>query len=233
MIIRIPTLIALILSLVSTVLVAQEEVPNNLNSEKIKGARFTPFASYPGKPFLNDKFASGEIEFNDGSKIENLKLRYNSLRDEIIYFNNANSSHIIIDKISLKGFSFTQEDGIKRVFRRQYYDGYLHEERFFELLSGGRISLLCYRKADLETCDTSISKSGLNYESSFKYYAYSPEKGYLPLKLTRSSLLSKFSKPNQKLAKRVLRKNKIQIADEAGFIAAWNLILSNKIPIDF
>lgn len=212
---------------------AQERSQPNLNSEKIKGTRFIPYPGYSGSPYLTDKFLNGEIEFPDGTKIGNLGLRYSTYRDEIIYYNPAISAQIIIDKISLKGFSFTDSKGVKRVFRRQYYNGLLHEERYFEVLSDGKISLLVYRKVDLETCDTSYNKFGLAFQPSYHFYFYAADKGYSPINPNRNSLLSKFDKPNQKLVKKILRKNKIQILDEPGFVAAWNLVMENGIKINF
>ena len=227
-------LIITILGLFAAISVtAQERSQQNLNTEKIKGTRFIPYPGYSGTPYLTDKFVFGEIEFLDGTKIGNLGLRYSTYRDEIIYYNAVISAQIIIDKISLKGFSFTDDKGVKRVFRRQYYNGLLHEERFFEVLSDDKVSLLVYRKVDLETCDTSYNKFGLAFQPSFYYYIYSADKGYSPIKMNRSSLLSKFNKPNQKQVKKMLRKNKVLIEDEHSFIAAWNLIKDKQIEISF
>ena len=211
----------------------QETLQKNGNTEKIKGTRFIPYPGYSGSPYMTDKFVNGEIEFLDGTKIGNLGLRYSTYQDAIIYYNSVISAQIIIDKISLNGFSFTDEKGVKRVFRRQYYNGLMHEERFFEVLSDGKVSLLVYRKVDLETCDTSYNKFGLAFQPSFYYYIYSAEKGYSPIKMNRSSLLSKFNKPNQKLVRKILRKNKVLIEDEHSFISAWNLIKDKELEIIF
>ena len=212
---------------------AQETLQKNGNIEKIKGTRFIPYPGYSGSPYLTDKFVVGEIEFLDGTKIGNLGLRYSTYQDVLIYYNTVISAQIIIDKISLRGFSFTDEKGEQRVFHRQYYNGLLHEERFFEVLSNGKVSLLVYRKVDLETCDTSYNKFGIAFQPSFYYYIYSAGKGYSPIKMNRSSLLSKFNKPNQKQVKKILRKNKLLIEDEHSFVVAWNLIKDKEIEIIF
>lgn len=222
-----------LLAVTSFNVTAQEELPKNLNAEIIKGTGFIPYPSYSGTPYLNVKFLIGEIEFLDGTKVSNIGLRYSSYRDEVIYYNSYLLAQVVIDKISLKGFSFTDEKGDKRIFRRQNYDGYLPGERYFEVLSDGEISLLAYRKAVLTTCDPSYSKLGLAYQTSFSYYMYAAGKGYSLLKLNRNSLLSKFDKPNQKLVKKVLRKNGVMISDESSFVLAWNLIKENGITINF
>ena len=227
------SVITLFVLLAATSLTAQEGSPNDMNAQIIKGKGFISYPSYSGTPFLNAKFLNGEIEFLDGTKVKNLGLRYSSYRDEIIYFNDYLSDQIVIDKISLKGFSFTDITGTKRIFRRQNYDGFLTGERYFEVLSDGSISLLAFRKVDLETCDPSYSKLGLAYKASYSYYMFAPDKGYSILKLNRNSLLSKFDKPNQKLVRKVLRKNGVMITDEASFVLAWNLIKENAIPINF
>ena len=86
-------------------------------------------------------------------------------------------------------------------------------------------------KVDLESCETSYSKFGLAYQPSYRYYLYSAEKGYSTVKLTRNSLLSKFDKPNQKIIKRILRKNGVQITDEASFVKAWDLVSESGIKL--
>ena len=212
---------------------AQEKQLKEWKPDKIKGTRFIPYPPYSGTPYFNEKFVIGEIELLDGTMISNIGIRYSSFQDELIYYNTDITTQIVIDKISLKGFSYTDETGIKRSFRRQYFDVYLHEERFFEVLSDGIISLLAYRKVDLETCDTSYSKLGLAYMPAYHYYAWSAGKGYTTLKMSRSSHLSKFDKPKQKIVKRLLRKNGIQILDEATFVQAWNLIMQNGLSINF
>lgn len=226
---RISPIIILFGLLAATSLFAQVRLPNSQNTEKIKGSRFVSYPGYSGSPYLSDKFLYGEIEFVDGTKIENIGLRYSTYRDEIIYYNKSVLVQIVIDKMSLKGFSFTDEQGIKRVFRRQHYSGYNQGECFFEVLSDGKIVLLAYRKVDLGTCDPSYSKLGLAYQQSYSYYLYSADKGYSLLKINRKSLLSKFDKPNQKLVRRTLRKNNVFILDEPSFVKAWNLIKEKGI----
>lgn len=234
---RILYIIALFGLLASTSLQAQEELSKKWDTEKIKGSRQIPYAAYSGFPFLNDKFATGEIEFLDGSKAENPGLRYSSYRDELIYYNTAISAQIIIDKISLKGFTFTDDNGIKRVFRRQYYDGFLPGDRYFEVLSDGDISLLAYRKVVLQICPTYTDNTGklknMSYQPAYNYYLYNNKKGYELIRMNRNSLLSKFDKLTQKQVKRVLRKNSVLVNDEQSFVKAWNLIKENGIAISF
>jgi len=223
--------------LIATSLTAQEQFPRKWNTEKIKGTRQIPYPAYSGFPFLNDKFAMGEIEFSDGKKLNNLGLRYSSYRDELIYYNSAISAQIVIDKISLKSFSFTEENGVKRFFRRQYYDGFLPGERFFEVLSDGELSLLVYRKVVLQTCPPYNDNGGIlknmSYQLAYNYYIYNSKKGYELIRINKSSLLSKFDKPTQKVVKKLLRKNNISVTDESSFVRAWNLIKENEIRIDF
>jgi len=234
---RIIYIIAFFSMLAATPLHAQEELQKKWNAEKIKGTRQIPYSSYSGAPFLNEKFAKGEIEFIDGSKISDIGLRYSSYRDEIIYYNTAISSQIVIDKISLKGFSFTDDKGVKRVFRRQYYNGYSPGERYFEVLSEGDIALLVYRKVVLLVCPPYNDNSGIlknmSYQEAYNYYLYNSNKGYELIKINKSSLLSKFDKPTQKLVKKLLRKNDVSIADEPSFITAWNLLKDNGIAFSF
>lgn len=222
----------LLLTLSSSDLMAQNLGTGNQSGKKIRGARFMPYPNYTGKPYLYDKFIFGEIEFTDGTKINNIGLSYSTYRDELIYYNTEVSTQIIVDKISLKGFILNVPFGEQRIFRRMQSTGFAKEERYYELLFEGKTSLLAYRKVNLESCDTYYSKSGLAYQPAYIYYLYSPEKGFSALNPTRNSLLSKFNKANQKIVKKLLRKNGIFITDEANLIKAWALIEEKNIVAD-
>ncbi len=234
---RILIIITLFGLLLSTSLPAQEETGKKWNVEKIKGTRQIPYAAYSGSPFLNDKFAMGEIEFSDGTKMDSLGLRYSSYRDEVIYYNAAISAQIIIDKISLKSFSFTDEYGTKRIFRHQYYNGFYPGERYFEVLSDGDVALLVYRKVVLQVCPIYYDNTGnlknMSYQQAYNYYLYNSIKGYELIRINKNSLLSKFDKPTQKSAKKLLRKNKVLVTDESSFVTAWNLLKENGIVVNF
>lgn len=221
--------------LAASSLTAQVAVPKDWNTEKIRGTRLVPYFSYSGNPYLNDKFETGEIELADGVKIGKLHLQYSTYRDEVIYFNPSIAAQIIIDKISLKGFSVMDNKGLRRIFRQLYYDGFLPGNRFFEVLSEGEESLLVYRKVDLQNCPPYTDKGGtimnMEYQQAFEYYLYNGKKEYEPIRIGRNSLLSKFDKSNMKLIKKLLRKNKVSITDEAGLVRAWNLIVKSGISI--
>jgi hypothetical protein len=226
-------LMLLNLLLVKT-LPAQEELPKNWNSEKIKGARFIPYATYLGNPFLSDGFLPGTIEMSDGKTVGGLQLRYSSYQDELIYYNTDVSTQIIVDKVSLKGFSLTDERGVKHTFRQQSYDGPMPGNRFFELLSEGDVSLLVHRKVLLLTCPIygEVGKEkNTSYQEAYNYFLYNKEKGYKLIKITRNALLSLFDSSNQKLAKKILRKNNVSISDENSFVKAWNLLKENTILV--
>jgi hypothetical protein len=234
---RILYIITLLYLLSGSSLLAQEGLQKKWNDEKIKGTRQIPYGSYAGAAFLNDKFAPGEIEFSDGIKMDSISLRYSCYRDEIIYFNKAISAQIIIDKISLKGFSFIDEDGNKRIFRHQYYNGFFPGERYFEVLSDGDISLLVYRKVVLQVCppynDNAGNLRNMSYQQAYNYYLYNEKKGYELIRINKSSLLSKFDKLTQKSVKKILRKNRVQISDEPSFVLAWDLLKKNGIIVNF
>jgi hypothetical protein len=214
-------------------LIAQESNQNIGNSSRIMGSRFIPSPNYTGKPYLNDKFIFGEIEFTDGTKMDHIGLNYSTYRDELIYYNTTLRAQIQIDKISLNSFTLVDQFGKKRIFHRQYCSASLKSECYFEVLSEGDIALLVYRKVNLESCSTYYSKSGLAYQPANIYYFYSESKGYTPVNPSRNSFLSKFEKSDQKTVRKMLRKNGIIIAEESGLINAWNLIKENSIRIKF
>lgn len=230
-------IVFIFLSLLSaTVLPAQEALPRNWNGEKIMGVRFIPYATYQGNPFFNDSFFPGKIELADGTIIGALQLRYSSYRDELIYYNSEISTQIVIDKMSLRGFSLTDEKGVEHRFKLQYISHYLQEYHFFELLSEGDISLWVHRKVLLLTSPIygEVGKEkNLSYQEAYNYYLYNKEKGYELIRISKASLLSKCDPSNQKLARKILRRNKVNIRDEKSFVKAWYLMKENGVNLNF
>ena len=233
MINRILSLIFFLVLLTVVELSAQEELPNIANADLIKGKAFVSYPDYSGSPWLNSNFQMGEIEFTDGTKVGNIGLRYSSYRDDLVYYNSWLQAQIIVDKISLKGFAIIGENGVKRVFRHQFYDNYENGDRYFEVLSDGNVSLLAYRKVNLETGNLANVKRGMEYLPTYYYYMFSEGKGYTPLNISRNSLLSVFSPANQKLAKKLLRRNRVTVTDEVSFVLAWNLLKVNGIKAGY
>lgn len=216
---------------------AQETMNPNWTAEKIRGVRFLPYRSYDGSPFLNDSWRLGNIEFADGEIADSLFLKYSSFMDELVYFNKGISTQIVIDKASLNGFSFVAEDGRTCVYRKQYFDGYMEGDRFFEVLSKGNPDLLVYRKVDLRTSSAYYDEGGvlknMTYDSAYQYYFYSPVKGYAYVRINQGGFLAKFDKASQKQIKKLLRKNKIKITGEESFINAWKVVEKEGYEIAF
>ncbi|MBW8334412.1 MAG: hypothetical protein K0M40_20520 [Prolixibacteraceae bacterium] len=221
----------------TTTVLAQEPLNPNWDAEKIKGTRYIPYPIYDGFPFLNDSWLPGKIEFASGEIADSLYLRYSSFKDDIIYYNKAITTQIVIDKASLNGFSFTEKDGRTRVFRKQYFDGFMKGDRYFEVLSDGETDLLVYRKVILITISPYKDQNNIlknqAYAPNYQYYFYSPSKGYASVRMNLGALLSKFDKVSQKSIKKLLRKNRIRILDENSFVRAWKVVEKEGFEVEF
>jgi hypothetical protein len=215
---------------------AQQPI-NHWDATKIKGARFLPYSSYNGFPFLTEDWCLGKIELTNGEIADSLSLKYSSYKDELIYYNRKIWTMINIDKASINRFTIADSDGHTRTFIKQYFDNYEKSYRFFEILSGGETSLLAYRRVILDTTspyhDNNGNLKNMAYDPRYQFYFYAPEKGYTSVRLNLASLLSKFDKTLQKPIKRLLRKNKIRIQDEYSFIQAWKTIEKEGCKVIF
>lgn len=214
---------------------AQESIPKNWNVERIRGTRHVPYPPASGRPYLFDKFAPGVIELSSGVEIGDYQLRYSTYRDELIYYDKEIPAQIVIDKQSLKGFRIMDPMGELHRYRKQYFNGFSPGDRFFEVLEDGPIALLIYRKVNLELCtpynDITGKLNNVTYQESANCYLYRSDKGYEPIRMNKSSLLAKFSKQDQKLIRKLLRRNEVKITDEASFVRAWQVIKENKLDL--
>jgi hypothetical protein len=215
-----------------------QEVPaKNWDLEKIRGTRYVPYHVFQGLPFLTNTWVLGKIELTDGVGIDSLSLRYSSYEDQLLYYNNSNGAQIEIDKSSLNGFAFKDADGKSHVFRKQYYDKPEKGERFFEVLSGGETDLLAYRKVNLNMVSAYKDEQGvlknMAYVNEYCYYLYSPQKGYVPVKMNHEVLMSKFDKISRTQIRKLLRKHRISVNDEESFVRAWSLIEKEGYRVAF
>ena len=215
----------------------QEPTNPNLDAQKIKGVRQLPYSSYTGFPFLTSEWCPGKVEFTNGEISDSLFVRYSSFKDELVYYNKVAGAQINIDKASINGFEFVDADGQIRSFRKQYFDDYMKGDRFFEILSSGETTLLAFRKVGLTTTPAYHDISGvlknMAYDLNYQFYFYSPEKGYTLVRINQNSLLAKFEKVSQRPIKKLLRKNRIKINGESGFIQAWKTIEKEGYKVIF
>lgn len=207
---------------------AQLPLTKGWDATKIRGTQFLPHPSFIGFPFYNKTWIAGRIEFNNGTFIDSLYFRYSSYRDELIYFNKEISSQIIVDKASVKCFSYNDSIGNSHVFRRQYYEGYAKGNCFFEVLADADIDLLCLRRVRLLPVSPYKSVNDVlkdqAYKADYQFYLYSSDKGYSVVRPSLTGLLAKFSKDLKRPIKKELRKNRIRVVDEASFVLAWKCI---------
>jgi hypothetical protein len=207
---------------------AQETYNQRWDKQKIKGVRHIAYPTYTGLPFLTDVWVPGQIEFSNGEFADSLFLRYSAFKDELLYYNKTLSSQIVIDKESINGFSFTEPNGNLRTFRKQYYDGFLKGDRYFEILSKGETDLLVYRKRTLTTTtpykDEQQILKDQEYTNSYQFYFYSPGKGYALVRPNLNAFLDTFSEADQKPVKKLLRKNRVRISNEESLVLAWKIV---------
>jgi len=215
----------------------QEPMSRNWDASKITGTRFLPYPSYTGFPFLNDSWVLGKVEFMNGEISDTLRLKYSSFKDELVYFNTEISTQIVIDKTSLSGFSYIDNLGKSHYFRKQFYDGFLKGDRYFEVLSSGKTDLVVFRRVSLNNTSQYQDASGILknmiYNTDYQYFFYSQGKGYTYVRPNNTALITKFNRDSQKPIRKLLRKNRISIESEETFILAWKLIENGGYEIEF
>jgi hypothetical protein len=216
---------------------AQETFNRNWDGQKIKGVRHIAYPTYTGFPFLTDVWVAGQVEFNNGEIADSLYLRYSAFKDELLYYNKSLASQIVVDKVSISGFSFTEPNRNLRIFKKQYYDGYLKGDRYFEVLSEGETDLLAYRKRILTTTspykDEQQIMKDQEYTNAYQFYFYSAGKGYLLVRPNLNAFLDVFNVIDQKPIKKLIRKNRIRISDEGSLILAWKTVERAGYKINF
>jgi hypothetical protein len=100
-----------------------------------------------GSYFLNDEWKRGDIHLITGNWVKNKQLKYNSLRDELIWLRPMDYSMILLEKEQILEF-YINMNGIKECLHFKKLDLIRTDstKKFYQVLYEGRYGLYCYRR---------------------------------------------------------------------------------------
>ena len=182
--------------------------------------------------FLHKKWSDATITLIDGDVFENVKVRYLAYGDELISYNeNIKSYFFKIDKDIIKQFTIEtilNSGNVKhQKFIKLYYDGLTKGDRYFEELYSGTRSLLLYYTIRGTKVRPFKDNSGILQDTEYRmhvtYFMYSPDEGYTKIHKTKRAFRAALP-DNKKEIRKLFRKNKLNIFDDASMIQAFKLL---------
>jgi len=181
--------------------------------------------------FLQKEWVEATITLKDGDVFEGVKIRYMAFGDELVAYNNSNHSLFIVDKSTVEQFTFLSP-GVGSLFVKRKFinldslDLSLNKSYFEELYSG-TAKLLSFHAIEEQKVTPYTDSNGKMYDVEYRlktmYYILSDEKGFSKIQLKNRSLYSVYPE-NKKAIKKLLRKNKTNLSDEASAIQVIKLL---------
>ncbi|MEN8117821.1 MAG: hypothetical protein ABFS16_12620 [Bacteroidota bacterium] len=181
--------------------------------------------------FLHRDWLPGKVVLTDGDEYRNIYLRYLALYDELIAYNENINVMYKIDKELVKSFVFAH-DGTLIKFIRLPFKSYNSPYRFFHELYAGSQLLLAYHYVSEVRISPYKDKYGIMRDTEFRqntdYYMYSGESGFKKLQPKRRAYIKAFPE-HKKEIKKIFRKNRLVIVDEASMIQAFMMLDENGL----
>lgn len=181
--------------------------------------------------FLQTDWEEGTITLNDGDFFEGLKMRYMTFGDELVVYNDNNLALFIVDKSTVKQFTFKTPSGLDDFKERKFINldslVLIQNKTFFEELYSGSVKLLAFHQVEVTKVKPFTDANGrlrdTEYNLETKYYFLSGNFSLERIKL-RTHYLTKLFPENKKEVRAQLRKFRIRVTDERSAIQAFKLL---------
>ena len=200
---------------------------SNTTNYKIPGKQFYPKYIPSGSDFYNDAWCNGYIILENGDRYDDLYLKYNTLKDELITLNGRTNILIMVDKDAVSEFGlFEKEKQITR-FKKYYFDKVPKGEHYFNVLYEGKLRLLIWQRAFEEITASYKDKNGAlqirKYVLRPQFFVCFPNGHFEQFKFKRYSFLKLFPEEKKEI-RRLLRKHKNHMQTYPDYIHAVQLI---------
>lgn len=181
--------------------------------------------------FLQPDWEEGSIKLNDGDLFEGLKMRYMAFGDELVVYNENNRALFIVDKSTVKQFTFNNSSS-KQGFKQRKFINLdslkdTQNKTFFEELYSGSLQLLAFHRIEMKKVrpytDVSGRLADTEYNLETKYYISSEDNSLERIQL-KVSYIGKLFPENKKEIRQQLRKSRINIKDEKSAIQAFKIL---------
>lgn len=102
------------------------------------------YSEIKGSPFLTENWAQGNVKFVNGRVLTNIALKYDQVKDELLFKGKDNEEYYFSDLISEFDISYAKTQGD---VKQRFINGFtpsknLTEKSFYEVLVDGKVRLL-------------------------------------------------------------------------------------------
>lgn len=131
------------------------------------------YAMFDGVPFYQGDWLTGSVTMNSGETYNNLQLRYDDFKDDLIYQNDVTNSVIIIDKNTVAQFTLTLPNGKIETFKHLEHQSLKNfSGSYFAIILEDSLSVIKKYEANEErysNVNMSLKKSGAFVQKESRY----------------------------------------------------------------
>lgn len=164
--------------------------------------------------YLND-WEVGEVLLENGNVVKDVKIRYNSYTDELLWIRDLDFQAVIVEREKVKEFTFKVSN---KTLTKLDIDNQIIISRpdiFVQILTQGKHSIYAYR-------NIGYHKNKDEFYENDMYFMKTNNKLY-KIRLRKKEIFTLF--PNDKKEiKRLIRKNNLKVKTEIGFANLINLL---------
>lgn len=204
---------------------------DSIFAPKLTGDFFFENTHYIGEQYFNKDWAEGDILLSNGLLVTNKSLKYNGLKDELIWLNSSNFGKFRLDRSSVSEFWLKDISGLTSHFKRINVrdSSFTHQSDIFaEVKAEGKYSLYIQRKVIIVGSEVVKLEKGMYSFDDLKitprYYIKFPSNQYAMLtKLRRKAILKLFPE-NKGTVVKIIKENRLKVRVESDFVRLIELM---------
>ncbi|MDA3931079.1 MAG: hypothetical protein PF541_19180 [Prolixibacteraceae bacterium] len=153
-----------------------------------------------GSTFLSEDWCSGNIKMYDGSVVNDVRLKYDILKNDLVFYNPEFKRIFIIDPVTISSFTMVEKQNTMYFIKYNGVElGYrLKNNDLIHVLYNGKIKLLAKHTSDISEANDINSKDKIYPKD---YYFIQNGDVVHEIKLKLNSVLRLFPKQKQKIKK--------------------------------
>lgn len=187
--------------------------PKSQNKVDISGYLYLNPHNYQGSPYLNDSWMLGTIFLENGDEVNNIRLKYNRLTGELVFYHENLKQLFAVDPLILNSFVLNSEETDSLLFTKFTGNDIgvkLRNGDFINYLFKGGHNFFVKRSASIIEAKEVDTKDKIVLQDE---YFLQTDTQVNEIKLTLKSLISNFPNRKQEL-KKLARKNHFRRKNE-------------------
>ncbi len=202
------------------------------DKEKIIAKQFLRDPYLDGSSFIFDDWVNGTIALKSGEILEDVPVKYNGYHDELISYNDLYYITIQIEKETVHSFEYELLGNRNYFELRNFGDEDKLNLQYFQVYYEGDIDFVCRPIIKKINCSPYRDITGISrneeFQNDFRFFFYTDEEGFFPVKLRRKSLFRYLQKDQKREVKRLLRQNNFDLKIHWDLLRQLNYLSNQK-----